>query len=289
LSLLFTAFLFGSYGVGVRAMNGYFSDFGQVFVRFCIAAIFSMLLVFFFGKRSFSIPKVKIATLGLFCLVYPFSSIFLTLSVLNTKATTAVFMLYSGSIVTEFFYGTLLLKEKLDRFKIISVLLTLVGLIIYLGNFNWSIISIGMIFGILAGLCDGLGNSLTPSLKSIPRMTTVFYQYVFGSFLAGLLVVWSGQKVIEASLDFKGVLLTLLFAGFIVSISYILKFGFEKIEVSLGSVILASELFFALVINYLFLHEIPTAHEAIGSLLIFLAIFMTQVDINKLSGKPNRL
>ena len=65
-----------------------------------------------------------------------------------------------------------------------------------------------------------------------------------------------------------------------VLIGYLLVYGFGNFDVNLGTIILATELFFALVINALILKEIPTAYEIVGGLLIFSGTVVTSLKLN---------
>jgi len=71
----------------------------------------------------------------------------------------------------------------------------------------------------------------------------------------------------------------LVFALLQISLGNLLLYGFQHFDVNVGTVILATELFFASLIGLIFFREIPSTHEIIGGCFIFVASILSAVDV----------
>ena len=58
-------------------------------------------------------------------------------------------------------------------------------------------------------------------------------------------------------------------------------YGFSKIDLQLGTLILTTNVIFALVVNAILLGEIPTLLELVGGLLVFGSIVLLSLSSNK--------
>jgi len=61
-------------------------------------------------------------------------------------------------------------------------------------------------------------------------------------------------------------------------LSNLLLFGFQHFDVNVGTVILATELFFATIFAFLLYHETPVPNEVVGGCLIFAASIVASVN-----------
>jgi drug/metabolite transporter (DMT)-like permease len=122
-------------------------------------------------------------------------------------------------------------------------------------------------------------NSLRKTLRGVDRWAILQYQFAIGSVFALLVMAVSRQEIIR-EVSILPLIITILYAALQVGLGNLLLYGFQNFDVNIGTVILASELFFATVLGYLFFREIPTNHELIGGTLIFCASILSSVDLS---------
>lgn len=281
-SALFTsAFIYSTFGILIRQMALMFGDSTQTAVRFGVAFIF-ILILNFIRKQSISLPSralIKACLLGITfgCVVLLF-----TISVNNTKIANSVFLLYAGSMISSLAIGTLLLKEKLTLIKVVAIVITFLGLYMYSDAIL--VMSIGIIAGLASGLFDGISNALRKTLKGLNRNAILTYQFAFSSLLASLSMLVMGEAILKQILPLS-ILAVIIFAILQIGLGNLLLYGFQHFDVNVGTVILATELFFASLLGFLLFKEVPTSKEILGGTLIFAASIISTVNFKTLISK----
>ncbi len=274
-ALLGAAFTYACFGLLIREMALMFGNNAQVAFRFVLAfaflALFALLI-----KRPIRLSGKTLAKVALLGIAFCGVVILFTISVNLTKLGNSVFLLYAGSIVTSLLIGTLAFKEKLTTIKIIAIILSLVGLAMY--SSALLTLSLGVVTAVLSGVLDGVSNSIRKTLSGIDRNSILLYQYAFGSVFALLVLAIAPQDSIR-TISLMPVLAGLVFAALLIGLGNLLLYGFQHFDVNVGTVILATELFFASLLGWIFFHEIPTSNEVIGGTLIFMASILSAVDV----------
>ena len=283
LALTSTALILGTFGVWIRLLSQAFTDSGQVLARSIFATIIISAVIVIKKYDPFKIDEKNLKYLSIFCIVFPVSILLFTYSANQIKVSNSLFMLYVGSLISTAFFGKVLFNEKFTFRHILALILVLIGLTFFIYPFSIQSISLGLIFGIMAGLLEGTAHTLRKLMASLKREVIVFYQSASGVVIAYLFVVSSGGQIVK-DLTFNSVLIAALFGFLLVAIGYLLVYGFDHFDVNLGTIILATELFFALVINAIFLNEIPTMYEVIGGILIFSGTVVTSLQLGKKSS-----
>src|SRR5258706_1741571 len=130
--------------------------FHQSFIRTSMMGIL-FLIAGFLHKDLKKIQRKYIpliALRGLF-VIGDFATFFIAVN--HLQLGTTLFLFYSSTIIANFLYGSFILHEKMDRVKLASFLLAIVGLgIIYINNIQ-SLASIFVIFGLFSGFSYGFG------------------------------------------------------------------------------------------------------------------------------------
>lgn len=276
LALLGGAITFSFFGVFIRILNTMFGSYTQVALRGLVAMCAAFILANI-KKASFKIPKDKILPVLMFALSFPLAIIFFTLSVISTKAANSVFTLYIGSLLISFFAGTFFFKEKINLQKILGMIFVVFGLLALIFPFNIKLLSAGVIWGLLAGIMEGTTNVLRKYLSKLDRNVILTYQYGTAVILALLVALLSGQVMLKA-FSWPALLILLIFGLCLALIGNLLNYGFANFDMNVGTIILSTELFFALIVNYLFLGESPLINEIIGGIFIFLAANIVGID-----------
>lgn len=278
LALLTAAFTYACFGLLIRVMATMFGNNAQVAFRFVFAFLFLAIFALLVKRPTKLTGKtlVKVAALGA---TFAGVVILFTISVNLTKLGNSVFLLYAGSIITSLLIGTLVLKEKLTPMKVFAIVLSLIGLAMY--SSALLALSLGVVTAILSGLLDGVSNSLRKTLKGIDRNSILLYQYAFGSVITLLVLAIAPQDSIR-TVSFWPIAAGLIFAALLIGLGNLLLYGFQHFDVNVGTVILATELFFASLIGWIFFREVPAPNEAIGGAVIFLASILSAVDVSAL-------
>ncbi len=279
-SLISAAFILGTFGVLIRELAVSFTDNGQVFARSLAATVIIISILIYKKLTPFKVDTENVKYLLMFGIAFPLSIILFTYSANSIKVTNSLFMLYVGSLLSTALLGKFVLKQELTTKHYISFLFAIIGLIFFVYPFDITSISLGLIAGIFAGVFEGTCHALRGLMKNVKREIIVFHQSLSGVILASLILLISGGQVFT-NFSLNGILVAIVFGVLLVSIGYLLAYGFGNFDASLGTIILATELFFALVINALILKEFPTSFEIIGGLLIFLGSIITSLDFSK--------
>lgn len=278
LALFTAAGIYATFGILIREMSKMFGTNSQVAFRFAIALVI-VLAINTVRKSSIRLtgkPLIKSLALGI-----SFASVLIlfTISVSNTKIANSVFLLYAGSIISSLLIGTMVFKEKLTNTKILAIVISLIGLALYSQAFF--LFNIGVITGFLSGIVDGISNSLRKSLKGVERHKLLFYQFGIGAIFAIVMGLIMGETFIKSYVPLS-IVVGIVFGILQVGLNSLLLYGFQHFDVNVGTVILATELFFATLFGFLIFGESPTSNEIMGGILIFTASIISAVDLKKL-------
>ena len=273
-ALLAAAFLYATFGLLIRELSKLFGDNAQVAARFLLAALI-ITAINFIAHKVVRLPGRELIRIGALGVAFAVVVLFFTISVNQTKVMNTVVLCYAGSIITSLIIGTTLLKEKLTANKLLAIGLALAGLFMYADALL--ALSVGIVAGFASGVFDGVGNALRKTLKTADRNVVLMYQFGIGSIFGLLLLLFSGGDIIR-EVSLLPILATILFAVLLLCLGNLLLYGFQHFDVNVGTVILALELVFVLILGYLFLHEAPTGKELVGGAFIFAASVITVLE-----------
>jgi drug/metabolite transporter (DMT)-like permease len=282
-ALFSAAFIYSTFGILIRHMSIMFGDSSQTAARFGIAFIF-ILLLNFLRKQSIVLPKSQLVKACILGVTFGFVVLLFTISVNNTKIANSVFLLYAGSMISSLLIGTFLLKEKLTIIKAVALGLAFFG--IYMYSDALLVMSTGILAGFASGLFDGVSNALRKTLKGINRNSVLTYQFLLSSLVATLAMVLFSDVIIK-EVAVLPIVAMIIFAFLQIGLGNLLLYGFQHFDVNVGTVILATELFFATIIGFILFKEVPTSREIIGGVLIFIASILSTVDIKRMLKAVN--
>jgi drug/metabolite transporter (DMT)-like permease len=279
LALLASAFTVASFGVLVHFASQSFGVGMQSVLRGLIAALIIGVIIFS-KKKLAKLTRKQLALVVLVGLGGFGTLVFFTTSVNETKVATAAFLLFSTSIISSSIIGVILFKEQVTISVVVAVVLACVGLLIYSGDFSSSTSIPGILSGIAAGLCDSFSNTVRKSLKGTDRNTVVFYQYGVSAVASILLVVITKEKAIT-HISFWPVFSIILLSILTLGMGKLLLFGFSHFNINVGSVLLSAQIFFAIILGWLFFRDEPTGSEIAGCALVVLATALTMASTKK--------
>lgn len=246
------------------------------FLRFLLGG----LTLLPFAIRHVKISLVKITkkdmwiTAALGVLLVPISMLLFQFSIFYTKASiTAVLISCNAIFAAPMSY--VLLKEKMDKFLVMSLISGIVGIAIIAGP-NFGIGGndmIGIVLGVLSSitfsLYNVLGKKLIPRLGGIALNTIAF---LFGS-LAMVPLLFFLKIPMFNGLSSSNFLYMLYIGTVVTAFAYIFMFkGFTVLPVNAGSLVFFGKPVLAGILSYLLLAETFSTSFIAGSIFILLGI-----------------
>lgn len=250
---------------------------------------FGMLVgLLIFSRRLLYLNRTHWNFMIIYGLVVALFNSMWTLSVQYNGAAVATVMAFSSPAMTALL-SRIVHKETFSNIKIISILLSIAGVIFVSGAYHiatWNLNPLGIIFGLLTGLMfaiynlqgkaasDRHINSWTALLHSFAWATIFLFFFNIGNdlFISGKTpladMLWLGDSISGwGILFFLGVVPTLGgFGLYTLSIRYL--------SPTTANLIATLEPAFTAVWAYLFLSEILTGAQLIGSLLVLVSVML---------------
>lgn len=250
----------------------------QVSLRYVIAFFCALTYYLLIAKGKIYMPRKKVPLLLFTSIVgYGLTNVFYTLGILNTLVSTTLFLTYTYAIIAPIL-GYIILKDSLNRFNIISLVLCLIALVLLFQPTAYASWRIGGMFALLSGIATAAyliaRKKLTEYRASYMMLSNTFLGVIFVGII-GLLF--------EPAFYFNGGILHVPASAWFVTILFgidnfaawfAMTKGFEYFKATSASVILLSELVFGITFAYIFFNEIPTVYTFMGGVLIVLAAIL---------------
>lgn len=279
LCIISAGVLWGIIGIFVREFSvAGFTSMEITTLRIIVTAVAMIIFLLLKDRRKLSI-RIKdswyfIGT-GIFSILFFNYCYFKTINLVSLSV--AAILLYTAPIMV-MIMSVILFKEKITINKLASLLMTFLGCILVTGvgfsdGSNISLITI------LTGLASGFGYALYSifgryALKRYHPFTVTTYTFIFASFGAiGITDFTNIHKIINES---NFILIEILLLGLITSIiPYVLyTIGLNHIESSKASIIASVEPVVATISGIIFFNETFSISNALGVLLVILAIIL---------------
>lgn len=277
--VLISAFFYATYGIWSRLMSSSFGIFSQAWTRGLILLFFTLLFNFFFKffKPILKKDLIWFVVIGL-CGGLNQAPYFFGFKHLNVGTATLLF--YSALLVGGYLIGKLSFGEKINKIKLISLGLAIVGMIIiYQLVLNPSqFLAAGLT--ILAGLMGAGGvvfsKKLSGSYPEIQIMTSYFVSMLVINFVLS----W----FLKDPLPSLGLNSNWLFqlgytVAFLVANLAVIE-GFKHLEPSIGSLIGLVEILFGIIFGVIFFGEIVGVGTVIGGILIIVSAVLPNIGIS---------
>ncbi len=276
LLLLLSAFLYSIMPVLIRLLGNHgIPPISQVSLRYVIAFVCALIYYTFVTKTKVTLPKKHLGLVLYAAIVgYGLTNVFYTIGILNTLVSTTLFLTYLYAIFTPIL-GFILLKDKVNKFNIISLGISFIALLLLFQPTGFAAWRIGGFFAFLSGIAIA---TYLIAVKKLPEYRASYMMLIntfFGMLTVGLLGI-----LLESSFYFHGGitkvtpttwLITILFGIDNFAAWLTMTKGFEYFKATSASLILLSELVFGVLFAFLFFQEIPTIATFIGGILIISA------------------
>jgi len=274
--LLLSAFLYSIMPVLIRMLgNKGIPPISQVSLRYVVAFVCALLYYKFVAKAKIVLPKKHIPTLLFAGIVgYGLTNVFYTIGILNTLVSTTLFLFYTYAIVAPVL-GFILLKDKVNKFNIISLVLSFIALLLLFQPTAFATWKLGGAFAFLSALTQA---GYLIARKKLPEYRASYMMLV--NTLLGTIVVGALGLFVDHSFYFQNGITHVSTTAWLVTILFgidnfaawlAMTKGFEYFHATSASIILLSELLFGVFFAFLFFNEIPTIATFIGGILILAA------------------
>lgn len=193
---------------------------------------------------------------------------------------TAYFVLYAGSTIASYAISKILLGEPITRIRLLSLLLALVGLIlVYWGSITLSSPGwIGVAF--LGGLAFAIWNTLAKKVRPVIGTTQVnFIDYVIGTLSVFVVSLLFQEQWVMPALTAPWMYSLGLGIIYIIT-GQLMVYGFRNLNTQIASLIMLTEIIFALLLSALFFHDIIAPLTWVGGVCIVAAIVIPELYSN---------
>lgn len=275
LFLLLAAFLYSIMPVLIRILGGGgIPPVSQVFLRYIVAFVAALIYYSLTKKTKFALPKKHIPLLLFATIVgYGLCNLFYTVAILNTQVSNALFLFYTFAIIAPIL-GFILLKDKVNKFNIISLILSSIALFLLFQPNSVSTWKIGGVFALLSAFSQAGYLLSRKKLIDYPANYMMLANTFFGVITVGILTLIFEPTFYQEAIHHVTVntwIVTIVFGidNFFAWLA--MTKGFEYFHATSSSVILLSELVMGVFFAFLFFHEIPTYATFAGGILILIA------------------
>ncbi|NUS42121.1 MAG: aminotransferase class I/II-fold pyridoxal phosphate-dependent enzyme [Mycobacteriaceae bacterium] len=268
-AILGASFTIASFGVLAHLVNSMFGPGAQALLRALLASMFMFAFLLLVRRRLPSrltpMEWLQVAAIGAAGSV---TLLCFTAVVAHDKAASGTLLIFAGGTMAALIGGRLVYGERLTAYRLGAVVLVTAGLVIYAGGFAYSGVTTWI--GVLGGVGDGVGNLVRKRMQRIDRSSAVALQYLVGAGVAGLYILVSGTPQIR-EVGLAPMVAMVVFALLALNLGVLMLYGYARVDVQTGTVLLATQVFFAIVLGVVFLGQSPTAAEVAGGLMIGVA------------------
>lgn len=210
--------------------------------------------------------------------------ILLVIAVTHTSVSSALSVLYASGIIAALPIGAAFFGETITAAKAVAVTVALIGLALHATGMP---MNAGIVAAAAGGVCDSASNALRKRMRHTDPSAAVMWQYAIGGTLLTLLLCAFGHIHI-GTVSVRPVAALFLFAGLSVILGRMQFYGFARLDVNAGAVILSTQVLWAMLLGLAIVHEHPNLREAVGSVLIFTAAVISAAGSSSATAKVKR-
>lgn len=276
LFIVASALAFGSYGVFSRYLESY-DIFFQTYVRcFLVAAVLAIVGI---AKNQFKpIARKDWGWLATVLLFTSFSIAPITYAYRYLTLGVAAFLYYSSVTVFSYLFGFLFFKEKWTRTKILSLGLSILGMLLIFSLQTSAVLIVPALLVLFNGLASSGEVTFSKKISnsySSTQITFLIFAVIGISHLLLSLVVGETQdsRLFTQSLPIMLLFVVAALVGMITVVE-----GFKRVEPSIGAILGLTEIVFSVVIGILLFAEKMTFPVLLGGACILIAAILPNIQ-----------
>ncbi len=187
------------------------------------------------------------------------------------------FIFYAGSTIGGFALGAFLFSERITPIRMVSLGVAAAGLTLIYGAQARAIDPMYLTIALLAGFATSFWNTITKKVTEYNGMQLCFLDSLLTVPVYGALslIYREAWPLTQVSIP-QGA--SLLMGAMFTATGLLIIYGFRRLDAQVGSLILLSEILFAIIYGYFFYREIPSGFAAFGGVLILLAILLPELN-----------
>ncbi|MBI4138025.1 MAG: DMT family transporter [Candidatus Wildermuthbacteria bacterium] len=281
--VLFSALLFGSYGIWAVLLGSDFGVFYQGWIR-AFLVLLILVPVVYLTKAWKPLTKADLKLYAWCCGFGIFTQAPLYYAFQHSGVGIASLIFFATFLITSYIVGALMLQERTTFIKILSLILALAGLaftfVNSLGVFSLFALALAVVNGVASGgevsTTKLVQNNFSALQTSVMVWAAIFITHLPISLLAG-----ETQLIPALTVPWLAML------GF--TIAGVLAFwlvteGFKYVDASIGGLIGLLEVVFAIIFGALVFSEHIYFSTALGAVIIVIAAAMPHI-VDMLSKK----
>jgi len=272
LYIFLAAFFFGTMEISLKLAGSKLDQMQLTFLRFMVGG----LLLLPFALSEIKRKEIKInfkdylymLLLGIICI--PMSMVLFQLGVMKANAATAALIMCVNPLFTMFF-ALFLIHEKMNRYNVIALLLSLTGILFMVNPFNMqegnTVEGILLVLGgaALFGLYSVMGKI---SVGKIGSMVQTSISFIFGSLVL-LVILLIIDKPVVAGVWPENIWIVLYLSVFVTGLAYLFYFqAIAESNATTGSVAFLIKAAIAPTLAVIILREPMELHSIIGIVLV---------------------
>lgn len=268
--VVLSTLFYGSYGVWTRLMGSGFGAYSQAWIR-CVLVIGILLPFAFFGKQKWQPIRWRsdAAWIGLLLLASLLISGPLYYAINKVGIGLAVLCMYSGTLVSMFFYGWLFSRERYSFNKFAATIIALVGLVLTCSPSFGTASLLPLLVALVSGLAIGLNVTVSQKIKYNSSQTAIIAWST--GVVVNLPVAFLLHEHIPSFHDGAAWIYLLLFAIASFASSWSVIHGVKLIEAGAAGILGLLEIVWSILFGVLFFHEHQHLAAYIGAACIIVA------------------
>lgn len=279
-ALFIATAIYGLYGSFSRLIGLNFGVFSQNLIRNFLVIAISIAIVLLLGSWK-TIRRSDRKWLFIWVLS-SLSTTFGSFIAFNKLAIgTTYFLFHAGMMLGGYIIGKIVFGEVLNRIKVLSLFLILIGLSIIFSISLTSNLLLWAVIAFISGASTGVWNTMS---KKVSQHYSSFQLTILDG-LGGLIFSIIAARIFheqipKISFSLTWIVLILFALSQLVNIQLIV-YGFRKTQAQIGSLIMPLEIVFGALFAYIIFHETISTSTIIGGSLIFLATILPNLYKDK--------
>ena len=193
---------------------------------------------------------------------------------------TNYFISYATSTIGGYIAGNILFREKLDQKKVWSLILAIIGVYLtYQAAFSFKILPY-LLISAVGGLATAGWFAFSKKISNIySNLQINIVGSVFTTLLSLGISMILGEKWIVPTFNAVWILIFTFGLFFLIN-GFLIVYGFSRVEVQKGSLIMLLDIVAGIFFGYLFYAEKITGIQMTGGLLILASMILPNINTN---------
>lgn len=277
LAILFASFLFGVQSIFMRFIG---TGLG-VFYPFVIRGFLISVTLYIFLLLTHGFKDIRKKDYVWFLLMPLFGiATFITFFIAINHITigTVLFLHYASLAITGFAFGYIAFTERLNKVKLSSLLLVLLGLLFIFSLPRLERNLLYFLLALISGSASSAWYLISKKISSkYPYSQILAIDSTIVLLLCALFGILNKETFYFPNISFKWASIVGMtiasFGGYLLTV-----YGFRFLQAQIASLILLLEVVFGLLLAWIFFFEIPTTQTLLGGFLILIGVALPSLS-----------